>query len=336
MITLSTNRIFDQHEVGDEGTTNGRTVTEGDIVNFACITGDYNSVHVNAHITKNSPYGGRIAHGLLGATLATGMLSRDNPWILGHHWPGGILSEIDIKYRDAILIGETIQIRWKISTMEENPSGSGLGTIITDFQVVNQDGRAVYDGFLKTSFHDPQMEYKFAPISAGSLEKFRDDPGVKNPVVEKWFEDFADGNGFITSGRTLTESDVAAFAALSGDYGERYVNDEFARQSIYKGKVVHEMMVTSLAYGLMDRRTSSLRGGEAVDSILGGHLGDRMKFLAPVRVGDTIWCKKKLASKRLSRTKPDRGIIIHDLELVNQRGEIVQKGQIDSIVGAKN
>lgn len=335
MSRLLSNNIFKEHRVGDEGSTNGRTVTEADIVNFACITGDFNSVHVDAHVTKNSPYGGRIAHGLLGATLVTGMVSRDNPWILGHEWPGGIFDEIDIKYRDAILIGDTIKIHWKISAMEETPPGSGLGRMTTEFRLLTQNGKAPYDGFLKTSFNDPQKKYAFNPISLGDPKKFWDDSGVEAPFVEDWFEDFQEGKGFITSGRTLTEADVAGFAALSGDYGERYVNQEFARQSVYTGKVVHEMMVTSLAYGLMDRRTASLRGGKGVDSILGGHLGDRMKFLAPVRVGDTIWCKKKLAFKRLSKTKPDRGIIIHDLELMNQRGEIVQKGQIDSIAGAR-
>ncbi len=336
MNKLLTNEVFERRSVGDEGSTNGRTVTEGDIVNFACITGDFNSVHVDAHVTKSSPYGGRIAHGLLGATLVAGMLSRDNPWVFGHHWPGGVFEEIDIKYRDAILIGDTIQIKWKIASMEENPAGSGLGKMSTEFWVVNQNGKAVYDGSVNTSFHDPRKEYEFNPIPVESLEQFWDDPDIQDPYVEVWFEDFQEGRGFITTGRTMTEADVTGFAALSGDYGERYVNDEFARESIYKSKVVHEMMVTSLAYGLMDRCTASLRGGKAVDNILGGHLGDRMKFLAPVRVGDTIWCKKKLASKRLSKSKPDRGIIIHDLELLNQRGEIVQKGQIDSIVGARD
>jgi acyl dehydratase len=335
MINLTANRVFEQHSQGEEGSTNGRTVSEGDIVNFACITGDYNSVHVDAHITRSSPYGGRIAHGLLGAALAVGMLSRDIPWVAGHHWPGGCLEEIDIKYRDAILIGDTIKIDWKISAMNESPAGSGLGVITTDFRVVNQNGKAVYDGFIKTAYRDPLEEHSFNPINIGEVEDFWDDPGVKDPVLEKWFEDFQQGKGFITTGRTLTEADVTNFAALSGDYGERYVNHEFAKRSIYRGTVVHEMMVTSLAYGLMDRSTASLRGGETMDSILGGHLGDRMKFLAPVRVGDTIWCKRKLASKRLSRSKPDRGIIIHDLELMNQRGEIVQKGQIDSIVGVR-
>ena len=336
MIYLTANRVFEEHTKGDSGSTNGRTVSEGDIVNFACITGDYNSVHVDAHVTKGSPYGGRIAHGLLGATLAVGMLSRDNPWVGGHHWPGGRLEEIDIKYRDALLIGDTIKIDWKISAMDESPAGSGLGSVTTDFWVVNQHGKAVYDGFITTSFHDPQKECDFKAILVDEVDKFWDAPEVKDPVLEKWFEDFQEGKGYITTGRTLAQADVTGFAALSGDYGERYVNDEFAKQSIYQGTVVHEMMVTSLAYGLMDRVTASLRGGEMLDTILGGHLGDRMKFLAPVKVGDTIWCKRTLASKRLSKSKPDRGIIIHDLELINQRGEIVQKGQIDSIVGARD
>ena len=67
---------FEDYEIGDSVTTQGRTITEADIVNFAALSGDWNPIHVDAEYAKGGMFGERIAHGLLGLSVATGLAAR--------------------------------------------------------------------------------------------------------------------------------------------------------------------------------------------------------------------------------------------------------------------
>ena len=66
-IAIQRGLYFEEFNVGDTVTSAGRTITEGDIVNFAALSGDWNAIHVDAEFAKGSMFGERIAHGLLGA-----------------------------------------------------------------------------------------------------------------------------------------------------------------------------------------------------------------------------------------------------------------------------
>ncbi|MBI3537867.1 MAG: dehydratase, partial [Chloroflexi bacterium] len=65
---------FEDFQPGTEVVTQGRTITEADIVNFAGVTGDFNAIHVDAEFSKTTPFGERIAHGLLGLSVGTGLI----------------------------------------------------------------------------------------------------------------------------------------------------------------------------------------------------------------------------------------------------------------------
>ena len=69
-------RYFDDIELGEEYESPGRTVTEADIVIFAGLSGDYNVLHTDAEIMKQSIFGERIAHGLLDLTIQTNLFTR--------------------------------------------------------------------------------------------------------------------------------------------------------------------------------------------------------------------------------------------------------------------
>src|SRR6202000_983849 len=62
--------------VGDEFTTPGRTIGEYEIAQFAGLSGDYNPIHTDATFAAASPFGQRIAHGLLGLSVLTGLVNR--------------------------------------------------------------------------------------------------------------------------------------------------------------------------------------------------------------------------------------------------------------------
>ena len=71
---------YEDFEVGQTFVTAARTVTESDIVTFAGLSGDFNSIHTNAEFAKTTPLGQRIAHAALGIAFVTGLtLSKTNP-----------------------------------------------------------------------------------------------------------------------------------------------------------------------------------------------------------------------------------------------------------------
>jgi 3-hydroxybutyryl-CoA dehydratase len=75
MSTTNGALYFDQLNIGDNWRSRGRTVTEADVMAFAGLTGDYDPLHVDAEFAGQSPYGERIAHGLLGISFLAGLNS---------------------------------------------------------------------------------------------------------------------------------------------------------------------------------------------------------------------------------------------------------------------
>ena len=126
--------------MGEEYVSPGRTVTEADIVLFAGLSGDYNVLHTDAEFMKSSIYGERIAHGLLGLSIQSGLLSRGmRPYatlaFLGIRW----------KFKGPIRIGDTIKVKAKVIAKRET-SKPGQGIVTLERQVVNQKGEVVQEG----------------------------------------------------------------------------------------------------------------------------------------------------------------------------------------------
>ncbi len=68
--------FFEDLEVGMEWTSPARTITEADVVTFASMTGDFNRLHIDRQFAESTPYGQRVAHGLLGLSWSAGLASR--------------------------------------------------------------------------------------------------------------------------------------------------------------------------------------------------------------------------------------------------------------------
>ena len=66
---------FEEFTLDRPVTTRGRTVSEADIVTFAGISGDWNPLHIDEEFSKNAGYGGRIAHGPMGMSMAIGLMA---------------------------------------------------------------------------------------------------------------------------------------------------------------------------------------------------------------------------------------------------------------------
>jgi acyl dehydratase len=136
----------------------------------------------------------------------------------------------------------------------------------------------------------------------------------------KFFEDWVINDEYTTPTRTITETDVVMFAAMSGDYNELHTSTEATRNNQFGQRIAHGLLILSISHGLLFR-TGFL------DQTAMAFLGvDRWKFQAPVFFGDTIRVKFKVTDKKASKSKADRGVVTLSLEVVNQNGVVVQSG----------
>ena len=132
---------FEEFEVGYKTVTAGRTITEGDIVNFAGLTGDYTHIHTDAAYAAEGPFGQRVAHGLLvlsmalGLAVQTGLIERTV----------FAFRELDWKFSLPVMIGDTIRTQLEIFEIKAVPRLGG-GNVIMKVSVLNQEDKVVHRG----------------------------------------------------------------------------------------------------------------------------------------------------------------------------------------------
>jgi acyl dehydratase len=152
-----------------------------------------------------------------------------------------------------------------------------------------------------------------------------DAPGRYSP---RYFDDLAIGQEFITSGRTVTETDIQMFAMLTGDWSRIHTDEEFARQSIFGKRVAHGPLGLIISVGLM------VRMGVFEGTALAGLEYSDWVFKAPICIGDTVHCRMTITETRLT-SDGKRGVIQRQMELINQRGEVVQVGKARNLMARR-
>jgi acyl dehydratase len=136
----------------------------------------------------------------------------------------------------------------------------------------------------------------------------------------KFFEDFVVDEEYLTPSRTMTETDVVMFAAMSGDYNELHTSEAFMKSTQFGKRIVHGLLVLAVSHGLFFRL--GLVEGTAI-----AFLGiESWKFEAPLFFGDTIRVKIKVAEKKPSQSKPDRGVIKFFFQVIKEDGGVIQSG----------
>ena len=140
----------------------------------------------------------------------------------------------------------------------------------------------------------------------------------------QYFEEIQVGDEYVSPGRTVTEADIVAFAGLSGDYNVLHTDAEYMRTSIFGERIAHGLLGLAIQSGLGTRALPRPFATLAF-------LGLRWRFKAPIKIGDTIKVRIKVTDKR-ETSKPDRGIVVLQRTVVNQRGEVVQEGETDTMV----
>lgn len=133
---------FEEFEDGQQVITPGRTVTESDIVTFAGLSGDFNQIHVDAQFSESSPFGQRVAHGLLCLSIGSGLLVQTGVM------EGTILAFREInnwKFIKPVYIGDTVHVVAKVTETKALPRIGG-GAIVLALNLVNQHDDIVMRG----------------------------------------------------------------------------------------------------------------------------------------------------------------------------------------------
>jgi 3-hydroxybutyryl-CoA dehydratase len=138
-----------------------------------------------------------------------------------------------------------------------------------------------------------------------------------NDSLSRDFDRLEPGASFRTQGRTITETDLVSFSALTGDHHPLHTDAEWAAASEFNGRIAHGMLLLSYCVGLVPLdpdHVLALRGFE------------RVAFKRPVRIGDTIHVEGELESKK--ELDALSGLVVFAWKVVNQRGETVALAKV--------
>jgi acyl dehydratase len=129
-----------------------------------------------------------------------------------------------------------------------------------------------------------------------------------------YFEDYEPGDVRMTSGRTITETDFVIHAGHTGDFFPHHMDAEFARTSPFGQRVAHGTMVFAIGVGLTATQ---------INPVAFSYGYDRLRFIRPVFIGDTIRTRVTIVAKDDDPKRPGWGRVIERCEVLNQREEVV-------------
>lgn len=145
--------------------------------------------------------------------------------------------------------------------------------------------------------------------------------------MAEWSELIPVGEKFISQGRTITDGDFSLITSLTWSVGELHTNREKMKEDEFGDMILPGHCVLAIAAGLV-----SISGTRDVMLTPGGHgvrpvaaLGfENVRFLAPVRPGDTLTAEQEILDIRQTRKNPNRGVVRIQMVVYNQRHEVVQ------------
>ena len=315
---------FEDYQVGEWGETCGRTITEADFLQFACITGDFAPVHMDRHLMARSALGTRVGHGWFGTCLAVGMLSYYAPHIVGRDTPAASLWDIESRYAKPIILGDTLKLQWSIEEKTPDLNQPGFGTVRTTYRLINQEEQTEYDGAVTTKVRMRGADSTKLHFKPGAPFEFKEFV----PDFDKVYvtEDFVIGEGWESYGRKITETDVVNLMGLTQDYNRIYVDSDYAEKTVCGEQIVPWMLVPIIAIVLSGRDGPYLNI-KKLEAPYVGHLNEKVSFLAPSKIGDVIRCRTRFDAIRISKTKPDRGLITFRQQAINQKNEVLTEIQ---------
>jgi acyl dehydratase len=133
-----------------------------------------------------------------------------------------------------------------------------------------------------------------------------------------FYDDLKIGDQRLTPRVTVTEGHILTYAGVAGDFSPLHMDEVYAQTTHFGGRVAHGLMGLSLTDGLKVQ-SAFFQDGVA--------LGWTWNFKGPIRIGDTLQVRFRITDMRISRSRPEMGIVVMAIQLLNQRGEVVQEGE---------
>ena len=139
---ISRGFYFEEFEIGQKFYSSARTITESDIVMFAGLSGDFNQIHTDSEFSQNTPFGHRVAHGLLILSIASGLIAQS-----------GLLEGTVIAFREIknwkftrpTFIGDTVHVITEVIEVKPLRRLSG-GAVVIVVEVRNQNDESLMKG----------------------------------------------------------------------------------------------------------------------------------------------------------------------------------------------
>ncbi len=131
----------------------------------------------------------------------------------------------------------------------------------------------------------------------------------------KYFDDFVVGEESISAGRTITEADIVNFAGLTGDWYELHTNKEWAANGPFGQRIAHGTLIFSIATAL------ALRVEPPSDGLMAFYGLDKLRFVRPVFIGDTIHVRQTVLEK--TERNESSGVITAHSEVIKQDEQVV-------------
>ena len=148
-------------------------------------------------------------------------------------------------------------------------------------------------------------------------------------MTDRYFDDFDVGQRFVSRGVTFTESGIMDFAQRY-DPQPFHIDAEAAAEGVYGGVIASGFQTLALAFRVFYDE------GIIAKCSLGSPGLDELRWLAPVRPGDTLHAEVEVLEKRASASKPDRGLLKLRFSALNQRGETVMSFLPTLILARRN
>ena len=138
----------------------------------------------------------------------------------------------------------------------------------------------------------------------------------KKFMIEKtlYFEDYLIGDSRKTFGRTITEADIVIHAGQTGDFFPHHMDSEWVKTQEFKRRIAHGTLILSIAVGMT---------ATDINPVAFSYGYDRVRFIKPVFIGDTITVTATITEKRDYAKRPDRGYVVEHIEVVNQENTVV-------------
>jgi acyl dehydratase len=129
----------------------------------------------------------------------------------------------------------------------------------------------------------------------------------------RYFEEYAIGEARDTTGRTITETDFVVHAGHSGDFFPHHLDAEFCKTLPFGQRIAHGTMVFTIGVGLT---------ATVINPVAFSYGYDRMRFVKPVFIGDTLRSRVEIIAKELMDKRPGYGRVTERLTVTKHTGEV--------------